>query len=211
MLVRLLALCLAAAATPAAAQDPPAGGTAASMPSWMMPDIAAAARGEGSLTVYSSMNEQEGLPLWKMFEDATGVKVNYVRSSDSIILSRIAIETRARQRSWDLAVTTTVNRLPNDALLQFDPPQAQGLIPQARDPNRRSYGVYANYNMPAYNTNLVKTSELPRSYEEFLDRKEWAGKMALVVTGDAWGRDMIAAYGEERGRKLLKDIASVLK
>ena len=73
-------------------------------------------------------NEQEGLPLWKMFEDATGVKVNYVRSSDSIILSRIAIENRARQRSWDVAVTTTVNRLPNDALLQFDPPQARGLI-----------------------------------------------------------------------------------
>jgi hypothetical protein len=106
MLARLLALCLATAATPAGAQNPPAGGTAASMPSWMLPEIAAAARSEGSLTIYSSMNEQEGLPLWKMFEDATGVKVSYVRSSDSIILSRIAIETRARQRSWDLAVTT---------------------------------------------------------------------------------------------------------
>jgi iron(III) transport system substrate-binding protein len=211
MLARLLALCLATAATPASAQDPPAGGTAGSMPSWMMPDVAAAARSEGSLTVYSSMNEQEGLPLWKMFEDAAGVKVNYVRSSDSIILSRIAIETRARQRSWDLAVTTTVNRLPNDALLQFDPPQAQGLIPQARDPNRRWYGVYANYNMPAYNTNLVKSSELPRSYEEFLDRKEWAGKIALDDTDDEWLSAMIAHYGEERGRKLLKDIASVLK
>ena len=44
-----------------------------------------------------------------------GVTVNYVRSSDSNILARIAIETRARQRSWDLAVTTTVNRLPNEA------------------------------------------------------------------------------------------------
>ena len=98
------------------------------LPSWIIPDVAAAARAEGSLTVYSSMNEQEGLPLWKMFEDATGVKVNYVRSSDSIILSRIAIENRARQRSWDVAVTTTVNRLPNDALLQFDPPEARGLI-----------------------------------------------------------------------------------
>src|SRR6266511_2506898 len=91
-------------------------------------------RAEGALTVYSSMNEQEGLPLWKMFEDETGVKVNYVRSSDSAILSRVAIENRARQRSWDLAVTTTVNRLPGDALLQFDPPQAPALMAQARDP-----------------------------------------------------------------------------
>jgi iron(III) transport system substrate-binding protein len=177
----------------------------------MISDLAAAARGEGSLTVYSSMNEQEGLPLWKMFEDATGVKVNYVRSSDSIILARIAIESRARQRSWDLAVTTTVNRLPNDALLQFDPPQAQSLIAQARDPNRRWYGVYANYNMPAYNTNLVKRSELPQSYEQFLERREWAGKIALDDTDDEWLSAIIAYYGEERGKKLLKDMVAVLK
>jgi iron(III) transport system substrate-binding protein len=177
----------------------------------MIPDVATAARAEGSLTVYSSMNEQEGLPLWKMFEDANGVKVNYVRSSDSIILSRIAIENRAKQRSWDVAVTTTVNRLPNDALLQFDPPQARGLIAEARDPNRRWYGVYANYNTPAYNTNLVRKSELPKSYDEFLDRKEWAGKVALDDTDDEWLSAMIVYYGEERGKKLLKDIAAILK
>jgi iron(III) transport system substrate-binding protein len=177
----------------------------------MIPDVATAARAEGSLTVYSSMNEQEGLPLWKVFEDATGVKVNYVRSSDSIILSRIAIENRARQRSWDVAVTTTVNRLPSDTLLQFDPPEARGLIAQARDPNRRWYGVYANYNTPAYNTNLVRKSELPKSYEEFLDRKEWAGKVALDDTDDEWLSAMIVYYGEERGKKLLKDIAAILK
>ena len=203
-LLGLIALWLTAAASPGRTQDTQA-------PSWMIPDVATAARAEGSLTVYSSMNEQEGLPLWKMFEDATGVKVNYVRSSDSIILSRIAIENRARQRSWDVAVTTTVNRLPNDALLQFDPPQARGLIAQARDPNRRWYGVYSNYNTPAYNTNLVRKSELPKSYEEFLDRKEWTGKVALDDTDDEWLSAMIVYYGEERGKKLLKDIAAILK
>jgi iron(III) transport system substrate-binding protein len=203
-LLGLIALWLMAAASPGRTQDTQA-------PSWMIPDVATAARAEGSLTVYSSMNEQEGLPLWKMFEDATGVKVNYVRSSDSIILSRIAIENRARQRSWDVAVTTTVNRLPSDTLLQFDPPEARGLIAQARDPNRRWYGVYANYNTPAYNTNLVRKSELPKSYEEFLDRKEWTGKVALDDTDDEWLSAMIVYYGEERGKKLLKDIAAILK
>jgi iron(III) transport system substrate-binding protein len=200
----VIALWLTAVASPGRTED-------AQAPSWIVPGVAAAARAEGSLTVYSSMNEQEGLPLWKRFEDATGVKVNYVRSSDSIVLSRIAIENRGRQRSWDLAVTTTVNRLPNDALLQFDPPEAGGLIPQARDPDRRWYGVYANYNTPAYNTNLVRKSELPKSYEEFLDRKDWAGKIALDDTDDEWLSAIIGYYGEERGKKLLKDIAAVLK
>src|SRR5215831_6254167 len=69
-------------------------------PSWLMPEILADARAESALTVYSSMNEQEGLPLWQIFEDATGVKVSYVRSSDSVILARIGMENRARTRSW---------------------------------------------------------------------------------------------------------------
>ena len=180
-------------------------------PSWLMPEILADARAESALTVYSSMNEQEGLPLWQIFEDATGVKVSYVRSSDSVILARIGMENRARTRSWDIAVTTTVNRLPIDTLVQFDPPQAQNLIAQARDPARRWYGIYANYNTPAYNTNLVRKSELPRSYEEFLDRRQWAGKIALDDTDDEWLSAVITYYGEERGKKLLQDIVAVLK
>ena len=82
---------------------------------------------------------------------------------------------------------------------------------QARDPNRRWYGVYANYNTPAYNTNLVKKAELPRSYEEFLDRKQWAGKIALDDTDDEWLSAIITHYGEERGKKLLKDIVATLR
>jgi iron(III) transport system substrate-binding protein len=195
----------------ASAQDAAAEETGSQSSSWRMPDVAAAARAEGTLTVYSSINEQEGLPLWKIFEDATGVKVNYVRSSDSIILSRVAIENRARQRSWDLAVTTTVNRLPDEMLLQFDPPQAGALIAQARDPNRRWYGVYANYNTPAYNTDLVKTSQLPKSYEEFLGHNEWAGKIALDDTDDEWLSAMIMHYGADRGKKLLRDLVNAVK
>jgi len=204
--IALICLSTAPAYAQETAADPPAGQN----PSWLSGDLAAA-RAEGTLTVYASMNEQEGLPLWKLFEDATGIKVSYVRSSDSIIVSRIGMENRARQRSWDLAITTTVNRLPDDALLQFDPPLAHDLIPQARDPNRRWYGVYANYNTPAYNTKLVKPSALPKSYEEFLGHNDWVGKVALDDTDDEWLSAMIVHYGEERGTKLLRDIAAALK
>src|SRR5262245_29915280 len=35
---------------------------------WLDPALLAAAKAEGTLTVYSSTNEQEGLPLFKIFE-----------------------------------------------------------------------------------------------------------------------------------------------
>jgi iron(III) transport system substrate-binding protein len=190
-------------ATPALAQT---------APDWATPDLLAASKAEGStMTVYGSMNEQEALPYYKLFEDATGIKVVYVRASDTALFSRILIEHRARQRTWDLVVTTPVNRLPDEVLLQFETPQVKDLIPQALGPNKRWYGVYSNYNTPAYNTNLVKQADLPKTYEDFLAHKEWAGKIAIDKSDTEWLSAIFAHYGEQRGRKLAQDIATTLK
>ena len=83
----------------AASRWPALAQSSGQTPSWIVPDLLEPARKEGALTIYSSMNEQEGLPLWKLFEDATGIKVNYVRSSDTALMGRIAIERRAEQHS----------------------------------------------------------------------------------------------------------------
>ena len=144
---------------------------------WADPELVRAARAEaGSVTVYSSVNEQEALPFWKLFEDATGIKVEYVRAGDVVLIGRIAIEQRARQRSWDLLLSPAVGRLPRDFMQPIDLSEAKNLMPQARDPDRRWYGVYANYDVPSYNSKLANASELPASYEEFLNHREWAGR-----------------------------------
>ena len=189
-----------ATALPAHAQEHP----------WLLPDLANAAKSEGALTVYGSMNEQEALPLWKLFEDASGVKVSYVRSSDTQILAKVAIENRAGQHIWDIALTTTVTQLLPAYLVPFDPPEARGLMVEARDPNRRWYGAYANYNAPAYNTNFVKKADLPKTYEEFAAHKEWAGKVAIDDTDDEWLAAICAAYGNEHGQMLVKSIVAAL-
>ena len=175
--------------------------------SWLQPELFSAAKTEGALIVYGSMNEQEALPLWKLFEDATGVKVNYVRSSDTQIMAKVAIENRAGQHTWDIALTTTVPQLPQAYLAPFDPPEAKGLMVQARDPNRRWYGGYANYNAPAYNTNVVHKADLPKTYEEFAAHKEWAGKIAIEQTDTQWVSALFAYYGEARARKLIGPMA----
>ena len=84
-------------------------------PAWADPELVRAARAEGgSLTVYSSVNEKEALPFWKLFEAASGIKVEYVRAGDVVLIGRIAIEQRAKQRSWDLLLSPAVGRLPRD-------------------------------------------------------------------------------------------------
>jgi iron(III) transport system substrate-binding protein len=179
---------------------------------WLVPELLAAAKAEGNaMVMYASMNEEEALPFWKVFEEATGIKVSFLRLSDAAIRSRISIEHRARQRAWDLVATTPVYRLGPEILSQFDPPEAKYLIPQARDPDKRWYGVYGNYHTPAYNTIHVKAAELPKTYEEFLDRKQWAGKVVIDATDAEWLAGLLAHYGEERGRKLARDIVGALR
>jgi iron(III) transport system substrate-binding protein len=204
--LKLLAAAIAiafAAALPARAED-------AAQHSWLVPDLANAAKAEGALTVYGSMNEQEALPLWQLFEDASGVKVSYVRSSDTQIMAKVSIENRTGQHIWDVAFTTTVPQLPQAYLAPFDPREAKSLMAEARDPNRRWYGGYANYNAPGYNTNFVKPADLPKTYEDFAAHKEWAGKVAIDDTDDEWLAAIFATYGDERGRTLVKSIVAAL-
>ena len=182
----------------------------AAPPSWMVPDLLAAAKTEGKLTVYGSMNEAEALPFWKTFQDATGVEVNYVRSSDTQIMARVAIENRVRQRTWDVALTTTVTSFPHEYLAPYDPPEAKGLMDGARAADQRWYGAYANYNAPAYNGKFVKQADLPKSYDDFPAHKDWAGKAAIVGTDAEWVAAMFSYYGEARARTLIKNIAGTL-
>jgi iron(III) transport system substrate-binding protein len=184
--------------------------TAQSKP-WLDPALLAAAKAEGSIVVYSSTNEQEGLPLFKLFTDATGIKVDYVRASDAILMSRMAIEFRADQKSYDVLHTGTINKMPPQMLAAFEPTEAGSILPDARDPAKRWYGVYANYNVPAYNTEKVKASELPRSYEDFAQHKEWAGKVAIDGTDNEWLKAIQLYYGEQKGTELVRNIVAAVK
>jgi iron(III) transport system substrate-binding protein len=188
--------------TPAQAADPP---------SWLDPALLEAAKKEGTLVIYSSLNEEEGLPIWKVFEQQTGIKVEYIRGSDGQMIGRILIENRGGKPSWDIVMVTSVQRLPAALLAEVDPPQAQHLFPSARDPGRRWYGFAANYGVPAYNTKLVKPSDLPQSYEEFARKTEWTGHTVINETDTEWVLALLDHYGEDKGRDIIRSLATNLK
>ena len=187
------------------------GAAGAQTPSWLTPDLAAAAKAEGEVTIYSSVNEQEALPVWKIFEEAAGVKVNYIRNNDSALTSKIQIEARTGQQGWDLLVTTNVTRLPERVRAAFEPPESAAIGAKFRDPGRRWYGVYANYNAPSYNTDKVKLDRPPRDLEDFLTHKEWIGHVGIDALEFPWIRAVIERDGEEKGTRLLKQLFSEFK
>ncbi|MGE5537352.1 MAG: ABC transporter substrate-binding protein [Gemmatimonas sp.] len=180
-------------------------------PSWIDPKLLADAKKEGSFTLYGSMNEEEALPLLKLFENSTGLKTEYVRNSDTGLMARIMVEARANKQSWDALQTTTVSKMPEQLFVAFDPPEAKNVIPEARGPNKKWYGVYANYNSPGYNTKLVKKEDLPKTYEDFLSKKDWVGKVAIDFSDREWLRAMYEHYGDAKAKKLVDDLIKTLK
>jgi iron(III) transport system substrate-binding protein len=180
-------------------------------PSWMDKDLLAKAKKEGSLVVYASMNEKEGSNVYGLFQKVTGIKVEYVRSSDNGLMARITVEKRARKNGWDILQTTALHRLPKSWLAQIDPPLAKDIPKEAKDPGRRWFGLYSNYNAPAYNTKLVKKSDLPRTYEDLIKKKEWAGKIAIDYSDEEWMYALCKHYGDKKCHEIVEGIVKNLK
>ncbi len=180
-------------------------------PAWLDETLLVAAKAEGQVVVYSTTNEQEGLPLWKLFEDATGIKVLYVRASDAQILSRVIIEARANQRTWDIAQTANVQKFPQEFLLDYEPVDAKILMQSARGAKNKWFGMYANYNAPAYNTNLVKPDQIPQKIEDFVKFPQFAGRIVIDDTDTPWIAAVFEHYGEKRAREILEEFVTKMK
>jgi iron(III) transport system substrate-binding protein len=173
--------------------------------------LVAAAQKEGSVTFYSSTNEDEQLPELKLFSDATGIKTDYIRGGDSQLMARIQVESRAGKELWDVLNIPEVESMPKSAILASLPPEAAHLSPQARDPENRWFGIYTIFHAPAYNTTKVKAADLPQRYEDFLKHPEWAGHVAIESTDRDWLAGLVGDYGADTGKKLIQDIVATLR
>jgi iron(III) transport system substrate-binding protein len=177
---------------------------------WLDPALLAAAKKEGAVTIYSAINEEEEVPLLQVFQDATGIKADYVRSADAALMARITIEKRAGKDSWDVLEIQAIEGLPKEWRLAFTPPEAKHLIPGSFDPDGRWYGDFLVYHTPGYNTRFVKRADLPQSYADFAKHPEWAGRVAIDSTDRNWLSGVVGFYGEEKGMAIMRDIVKTL-
>lgn len=195
-----LGLAVATALAPARAADRP----------WLDPALLAAAQKDGTAIVYASVNEEEELPQLQAFESATGLKVDYIRGSDTALMARIAVEARAGKQAWDVVEIQAAESIPAEWRLPVSPPEAVHLMPGAKDPDNRWFGGYTVFHAPGYNTTKVSAAELPGSYADFARHPEWAGHVALDFTDRDWLAGLYQFYGEAPGRKLVQDIVATL-
>ncbi|MBR1155509.1 substrate-binding domain-containing protein [Bradyrhizobium sp. JYMT SZCCT0428] len=146
------------------------------------PGLIEAAKKEGKVVLYSSMDLPVGEKLGKAFEAAyPGISVQIERSGSERLFSRVDQEFASNIRAADIINTSDASHIitwkKNGWLMPFLPEDVAKHFPETyRDPDGMSATSRIYLSSIAYNTNLVKPEDAPKSYADLLDPK-WAGRM----------------------------------
>ena len=155
---------------------------AAPEPVSITPGLIEAARKEGKVILYSSMDLPVGEKLGKAFEaQYPAIEVQIERSGSERLFQRIAQEFSSGIRAVDVVNSADASHfIPwkrNGWLAPFVSEDiAKYFPPEYRDPDGMSATTRIWLSSMAYNTNLVKPADAPASFMDLLDPK-WAGKI----------------------------------
>ena len=171
--------------------------------------LAEGAKKEGTLTIYTSATTGDMGALTSAFEKKYGIKVNVWRAGSEAILQRAVNEARGRRHDVDIFETNgpELEALHREQILQeVKSPHLAELIPQAIPAHREWIATRLNIFVSAYNTNLVKKEDLPKTWRDLLDPK-WKGRLGIEAYDHDWYQGVIAELGES-GHKLFRDIVA---
>jgi iron(III) transport system substrate-binding protein len=172
--------------------------------------LLAAAKKEGGLTLYTSIAEKDIPPLREGFEKKYGIKLTVWRAGSDKVLQRSLTETGAKRYEVDAIHigAPEMEALHREQILQpVTSPIFKNLIADAVPKHKDYASTMLTVWVQAYNTNLIKKADLPKSYEDLLDPK-WKGKLGIEAEDADWFATVATGMGEAKGIKLFRDIAA---
>jgi hypothetical protein len=86
-------------------------------------------------------------------------------------------------------------------------PVSKELIPQATFAHGQWISTRLSVFAAAYNTNIIKRADAPKTYEELLNPR-FKGKLAVEAEDANWFMSVVLSMGEEKGLKLFRDIVA---
>src|SRR5437588_9015770 len=172
--------------------------------------VTAAAKKEGSFMLYTSFAEKDLPRLTAAFDKRYGIKVKVWRSASEKVLQRAVIETGAGRHEFDAVHTSALEMeaLYREKVLQpVAPAHGVELLAGALRPHRAWTATYLSFWVQAYNTNMVKKEDLPKTYQDLLDPK-WKGKLGIEARVPEWYATVAMDMGEEKGVRFFRELVA---
>ena len=171
--------------------------------------LAANAKKEGEVSVYTSLGTEDVAALAAVFEKKYGVRLKVWRASSEKILQRIITESQGGRNDFDIVETISpeLETLSREKLLQTVNSQFHaGLLEQAVPAHKDWASTRLNLFTQAYNTKLIKKEELPKTFEE-LTLPQWKGKLGIEADDPQWLAAIAKENGEAKTLQTFRDIA----
>jgi len=173
--------------------------------------LAEGARREGAaFNLYTSLTTEDMAALNSVFEAKYGIKVQMWRASSESVLQRVLAEAKAGRHDVDIVETNAppLETLHRESVLQaVHTPEQAALIDAALPAHREWVGSRLNVFVQAYNTQLVRKSELPKAYGDLLQPR-WKGRLGIEAGDDDWFAGVVSALGEAEGLRLFRELVA---
>jgi ABC-type Fe3+ transport system substrate-binding protein len=179
------------------------------------PALEAAARKEAKVVWYTGLIvNQITRPMAAAFEARfPGITVQYSRASNTETTLKLLNEARAHRVQADVFdVTSGIHSLLEaHVVAPYQAPSAAHFPAVLKDPEGYWFGTNLYFLTVAYNTNLVKPAEAPRTWDDLLDPK-WEGQMAWTSELAAQGPpgfifNALSIKGPDKGMEYLRAFA----
>jgi iron(III) transport system substrate-binding protein len=176
-----------------------------------MQKIAAAAKKEGTLTIYTTFAEKDQPALFHPFEAKYGVKVAVWRAGTDKVLQRTIAEAAARKYNVDVIHfgSPEMEALSREKILQaVSSPVHKDLHPGSVPTHREWAATLLSVWVQVYNTNLIRKEDLPKSYADLLDSR-WKGKLGIEAKNEDWFASVVDVMGGgDKGLKFFRDLVA---
>jgi iron(III) transport system substrate-binding protein len=169
------------------------------------------AKKEGQLILYTSMTVDQAQKLNDAFKAKYPfLQISTFRAVGERLLTKIMTETQAGRFEFDVvqsAETQAYFLKRRNLLAKYISPELKNLQKGFFDAEGFWAAVYMMPNIIAYNTRMLKRSEVPVSDDDLLNSK-WRGKIGMDQTKPEWFSWKVKRLGQEKGLAYMKKLGA---
>ena len=174
------------------------------------PELIKKAKAEGEISFYTSMNIGESKPLLDAFQKKYPfIEGKLTRIGGTAFATRVLTEARARRHLWDVAGPTLlygIELMKKGLVAPYASKERKYYRKEFKDKKNLWTSVVLNTSVMVYNTQLLKPSEYPKSYDDLLHPRYKGGMISMDTELYLWYAGQLRIRGKEKGLDFMRKL-----